>query len=137
MVFVDASAFVAMLVQEPGCDRLFERIERGGVFVTSPMAIYEATLALARETIGGLNAAAQDLDDFMARGSIQTVAIDPDHARSALLAHGRFGKGQNNRAKLNMGDCFAYAVAKSRNASILFVGDDFNHTDLPDALAGV
>ncbi len=136
MVFIDASAFVAMILEEPGCDRLFERIERGGPFFTSPMAVYEATMAVARETLGGLNAAARDLEDFMARGSIQNVAIEADHGLLALSAHARFGKGQNNKAKLNMGDCFAYAVARSRNASILFVGDDFIHTDLPDALAG-
>lgn len=136
MVFIDASAFVAMMIGEPGCDRLIERIERGGTFFTSPMAIYEATLALARDTMGGLDAAARDLEDFMMRGSIETVAIEANHGRSALAAHARFGKGRHP-AKLNMGDCFAYAVAKANKASILFVGDDFTHTDLPDALAGI
>ncbi len=134
MIFVDASAFVAMLLREPGYERLFDRIEQGGVLFTSPMAVYEATLAVAKSVKGGVDEAARDLAEFMSRGDIQTVAIDAEHGHGALVAFERFGKGRH-RAKLNMGDCFAYAVAKARSGAILFVGDDFSHTDLPDARA--
>lgn len=134
MIFVDASAFVAMLLREPGYVRLFNRVDQGGALFTSPMALYETTLAVAKSVNGGVGEAVHDLNEFMSRLDIQIVGIDAEHGYAALAAFERFGKGRH-KAKLNMGDCFAYAVAKSRNAPILFVGDDFSHTDLPDALA--
>ncbi len=136
MVFFDASAIVAMILREPGCERLFARLEQGGEFFTSAMALYEAALALGRSVNGGVSEASRDLHDFMVLGCIRTVAIEEEHGYSALRAFELYGKGRH-KSKLNLGDCFAYAMTKSRNASILFVGDDFTHTDLPDALAAI
>lgn len=65
--------------------------------------------------------------------SVVVAPIDDRHADAALAAHDRFGKGQH-AAKLNMGDCFAYAVAAEAALPILFNGDDFSLTDLPSAL---
>ncbi|TGP16848.1 type II toxin-antitoxin system VapC family toxin, partial [Mesorhizobium sp. M1D.F.Ca.ET.231.01.1.1] len=48
--------------------------------------------------------------------------------------YSRYGRGSHHRAALNMGDCFAYALAKTRNLPLLFKGDDFNHTDIQPAL---
>ena len=47
---------------------------------------------------------------------------------------GRYGRGTGHPARLNMGDCFAYALAKTRNLPLLFKGDDFIHTDIEPAL---
>ena len=51
----------------------------------------------------------------------------------ALAAFARFGKGQGHPAQLNMGDCFAYACARTRNIPLLFIGNDFSQTDIPAA----
>lgn len=54
--------------------------------------------------------------------------------REAISAFTRFGKGRGHPAQLNMGDCFAYACARTHNVPLLFVGDDFSRTDIPSAL---
>ncbi|MGL4439058.1 MAG: type II toxin-antitoxin system VapC family toxin [Bosea sp. (in: a-proteobacteria)] len=136
MVFVDASALVAMIASEPQADQLSDRVGKGGLFFTSPIAVYEAVLAIARLSDGDTSRASSDVRAFLDRGAISVTPVDIEHAEGAVDAFQRFGKGRH-KAKLNMGDCFAYAVAKSRNASILFVGDDFTHTDIRDALAGL
>lgn len=133
MIFVDASAFVAMILREPESDGLFNCMDEGEGFFTSPLAVYEAAVAVARSVNGGLAEAMRDVLDFLSRSAIQVIAIDLDVGLRALNAFERFGKGRH-KARLNMGDCFAYAVAKSRNAAILFTGDDFTHTDLSNAL---
>ncbi|MFT4220059.1 MAG: type II toxin-antitoxin system VapC family toxin [Microbacterium sp.] len=64
------------------------------------------------------------------------VAIEPvtaAHARIAREAYRRFGRGTGHPARLNYGDCFAYALAISAGESLLFVGDDFSHTDIVPA----
>jgi ribonuclease VapC len=137
MIFVDASALVAVICDEDGSNDVAARLEADEPFITSPVAIFEATLAIARRTAVSAAHARKDIEEFITRVGILPVSLTPDDANLAISAHARFGKGQNTKAQLNMGDCFAYAVAKSRNAAILFVGDDFTHTDLPDALAGV
>ncbi len=58
------------------------------------------------------------------------VPFDEPQARVAADAFQRYGKGQGHSAQLNMGDCAVYALAKMTNEPILFVGDDFSHTDL-------
>lgn len=64
---------------------------------------------------------------------IQLIAIQPDMGLEALKAFARYGKGQGHPAQLNMGDCFAYAVAKTHNVPLLFTGNDFPHTDITPA----
>lgn len=71
-----------------------------------------------------------ELDIIIASANIQCVASTEEHARLTRTAFKRYGKGQNNRAQLNFGDCFAYALAKDTGETLLFKGDDFIHTDL-------
>ena len=54
-------------------------------------------------------------------------------ARIAREAYRDFGRGSGHPARLNFGDCFAYALAKAMNEPLLFKGDDFTHTDLTPA----
>ncbi len=61
---------------------------------------------------------------------IDVVAFTADHARLAREAYARFGKGSRSRARLNLGDCFSYALAKVKDEPLLFKGDDFTHTDV-------
>lgn len=135
MVFVDASALSAILIGEITADALLDRLDEGGPFVTSPVAVYEAALAVVRASGSSVPDATRDVRDFLERARIDISPLPAESGMGALAAYVRFGK-PHHRAKLNMGDCFAYATAKASKASILFVGDDFSHTDLPNALAG-
>ena len=72
--------------------------------------------------------------DMLDEAGIRVAVLDEAQARMALEARIRFGKGFGARAKLNFGDSFAYALAKSLNAPLLFIGEDFHHTDITPAL---
>jgi ribonuclease VapC len=134
-MYVDASALVAIIVDEPDSDALGLAM-RGSKTgrVTSPVAIYEATLGVARILSCPVSRARQLVVGLLKATSISVTTIDERHANAALDAFSRFGKGQH-AAKLNMGDCFAYAVAAEAALPILFKGDDFSQTDLPSALS--
>jgi ribonuclease VapC len=65
------------------------------------------------------------------------IGIEPfteAHALAARDAYRRFGKGSGHPARLNFGDCFAYALAKATGEPLLYKGDDFVHTDIRSAL---
>lgn len=61
---------------------------------------------------------------------IRLVPITTDDAGRALDAFARYGKGTGHPARLNMGDCFAYAVARNHGVPLLYKGEDFALTDL-------
>jgi ribonuclease VapC len=129
-MFVDSSAIVAILTREEDADRLADRIETADAPVTSPIAIFEATLGLCRKRHASVEEARADLRDFLDLAGIETVGISPADADMALLAFSRYGKGRGHPAQLNMGDCFAYAVAQSRDMPLLYKGNDFAQTDI-------
>jgi ribonuclease VapC len=65
---------------------------------------------------------------------IEIVAFDEVQARAATEAFDRYGKGINSKARLNISDCAAYALAKTMNCPLLFKGNDFTQTDVQPAL---
>jgi ribonuclease VapC len=133
MIFVDASAMTAALKNEPAADRIFDCLEGNGPFFTTPIAVYETVLAVARISKSTVPDATADVIEFLSGSLIEVRPIVAEQGVAALSAFARFGKGRHP-AKLNMGDCFAYAAARAHNAKILFVGDDFTHTDLESAV---
>ena len=130
MMFVDASAIVAILTDEPDSRGLAERLQGVPRLITSPIAIYEARLAVRRKRPGPLEEARSDVETFLAEARITVVPITPADADRAWTAFGRYGKGSGHPARLNMGDCFAYAVAQGHGVPLLFKGQDFSKTDL-------
>ena len=70
----------------------------------------------------------------MGKRNIAIAPINEAKARTALDARIKYGRGFGHRAGLNYSDCFAYALAKTRNLPLLFKGDDFTHTDIVSAL---
>ena len=70
-----------------------------------------------------------------ASSGAEIVAVTPRQAERAVEAFRRFGKGRH-AAGLNIGDCFAYALAVESGLPLLFKGDDFGRTDVRAALAG-
>lgn len=134
-MFVDASALVAIIVAEADADDLSLAMRRSSTeAVTSPVAIYEATLGVARVLACPIVRARQLVTGLLRAASVRILPIEELHAMAALDAFDRFGKGRHP-AKLNMGDCLAYAMAAEASLPILFKGDDFSQTDLPSALS--
>jgi ribonuclease VapC len=133
-MYVDASVIVAVLLEEAGFEQFGKPLTGHGRRFTSPLAIYEATVALVRVRGVAVDVARTTVLHFLARGGISVEPHEAAHADEALAAFDRFGKGRHPAA-LNMGDCFAYAAAQLAGAAILFKGDDFAKTDLPSALS--
>ena len=72
-------------------------------------------------------------DDLLDQFDIEVVSFTPELAQIARQAYRDYGKGSGHPAKLNFGDCMAYALARSERRSLLFVGNDFTHTDIEAA----
>ena len=133
MIVVDASAIVAILTREPEFEQLIAALERGDEAAVSPIAIFEAVLGLRRKRKCSVEEAEADLMDFLQAARVGLTAIEPRDAHGALEAFARYGKGTRHPAQLNLGDCFAYAQAKSTRAALLFKGEDFSRTDAESA----
>ena len=131
-VFVDASAIVAMIAREPEAISFGEFLSGYDERLTGPTSVWEAVRGVESARDVSFAEARQLVADFLVEACMTIVAIGPNEAMMALDAHQCFGKGVHE-AKLNFGDCFAYAVAKANGAKILFKGEDFIHTDLSDA----
>lgn len=74
------------------------------------------------------------LDEILADNKVSVVPLTAEHARVARQAYRDFGRGSGHPAKLNMGDCFSYALARTTREPLLFKGDDFTRTDVRSAL---
>ena len=133
MIFVDASAIVAIMTREPGHVNLTLALESADTAITSPISVYEATAGLCRKRQISVADARQLVSSFLGLSQIAILAISPAAGEAALDAFDRFGKGRGNAAQLNLGDCFAYAMAKCHDAALLFTGNDFTSTDITAA----
>ncbi|MDZ4373238.1 MAG: type II toxin-antitoxin system VapC family toxin [Phenylobacterium sp.] len=128
-MFVDASALVAILVGEPDAPALLGKLEAASSRITSSIAVYEAVLAVSRIKDRPLGQVRMAVKSLLARGDIRIVDVGPLEGDLALDAFDRYGKGRHP-ARLNMGDCFAYACARTHGVPLLFKGDDFGQTDV-------
>ncbi|MGE6741512.1 type II toxin-antitoxin system VapC family toxin [Allorhizobium pseudoryzae] len=145
-MFLDASALVAIIGDEPPASALLAKLEahQGPLFYT-PLVVFETVLGLARKhkasslgehasTPPHLIAQVQDIvEAFLDELGATEVPIDVGMHRLALDAARNFGRATGHPAKLNFGDCFAYATAKALDVPLLFVGDDFARTDITPA----
>lgn len=128
MIAVDTSSLVAVVLGEPDAERHLERLRRDAALLSS-VSLVEATIVV--EARQGADAV-RDLE-LLVDATAEIVAVDEAHARVAVAAWGRFGKGRHP-AGLNFGDCFSYAVAHLAGIPLLYKGDDFAQTDLAAAL---
>ena len=129
-MFVDASATVAILTREPEADALADVLEKGRSPITSPIAIFEAALGICRKRHASVEEAEQDIGEFLELAGVRTAPITDKEAHTALAEFSRYGKGRGHPAQLNLGDCFAYAMAKNARTALLFKGEDFDKTDI-------
>lgn len=132
-MFVDASAIVAILTREPEADALANVLEKGRSPITSPIAIFEAALGICRKRHASVEKAQEDVSEFLRVAGVRAVSITESEAATALAAFSQYGKGRGHPAQLNLGDCFAYAVARNHRTPLLFKGEDFDKTDIPSA----
>jgi len=120
-----------ILTGEPDFEMLADLLESSRSPVTSPVAVFEAALGICRKRHSSVEEARRDVLEFLEIAGIEMVSIGDSEANTALDAFARYGKGRGHPAQLNLGDCFAYAVAKNLQIPLLFKGNDFSKTDIP------
>ena len=128
---IDTSALVAVLQQEPEHGALTRTIRDAPSRRLSAATLVEVGIVM-QARYGDVGSRA--LDALLTRARVEIIPVTAEHAELAREAFRRFGKGQHP-AGLNYGDCFAYALAKSLNAPLLYKGGDFARTDVASALA--
>ncbi len=128
-MILDASALLAVLFHEPEQSQFLDMILTNDTGM-SVIGYMEIVLRLERLADRRFS---DELDDRLAQLKIRLQPVSVEQAKAARLAFQRFGKGVNP-AGLNLGDCFAYALAKVSGEPLLYKGEDFARTDIPSAL---
>ena len=127
MIAVDASALMAIVLDEPAADACADALARATALVISAATVAEALIVAA-----GRNRT-EEMTRLIDNLGVEVVTVTDAFARNVADAYRRWGKGVHP-ARLNFGDCFAYEVAKQHACPLLFVGDDFAKTDVQSAL---
>ncbi|MCU7920393.1 MAG: type II toxin-antitoxin system VapC family toxin [Candidatus Thiodiazotropha sp. (ex Dulcina madagascariensis)] len=123
---IDTSALVAILQDEPERHTFNKLIGTARSCCMSTASFVELSMIIeSRFGADGI----RDLDLFMIKAGIKLIPVDEEHALLARKGFRDYGKGRHP-AGLNFGDCFSYALAKSRGEPLLFKGDDFPKTDV-------
>lgn len=125
-MIVDASAILAILFQEPEAQLFADAI--AGATEVGMSAVNHVEAAVRIDNVGD-EAAVRSFDRFIDLAQIEIMPVTAAQAQLAREAYRRFGRG-NHRARLNFGDCFAYALAVDTGRALLFKGNDFIHTDV-------
>jgi ribonuclease VapC len=126
-VIVDTSAILALAFDESTADDIFDVLAGPETKRVSAANLFEALAVVDRRNDED---AVKLVEESLALFGIVVEPVTADHVEIARIAWRRFGRGTGHPAGLNFGDCFAYALAKERGEPLLFVGDDFGHTDL-------
>ena len=126
-MIIDMSALVAILRDEPEAKDCALAIEINPTRRVSAANFVETALVIdgSRDPI-----ASRRFDDLVKEARIVIEPVSEAQARIAREAYRDFGRGSGHPAKLNFGDCFGYALAKTTGEPLLFKGDDFIHTDI-------
>ena len=129
-MIVDTSAIMAVLLREPDAERFELALEAAYRRAISTATYIELVNVIDRRVGGNLVHVAETL---MTAAKIDLVPFTVEQAQWARHARLTYGVGRH-RAKLNFGDCFAYALAKATGEPLLFKGDDFAYTDIASAI---
>lgn len=130
-MIVDSSALIAMLYKETGYQRLARALVNSEELpqISSSNFLEAAIVADGRRD----PVLSRRFDDLLNQFDIEIVSFTPALADLAREAYRDYGKGSGHPAKLNFGDCMAYALARSERKPLLYVGDDFAKTDIEAA----
>jgi ribonuclease VapC len=128
-VIVDTSALIAILRQEP------EALEFSRILAAKRARISVANFVEAGAVVDAARdpIVSRELDDLIRLAGIEIVPVTVEQGRLAREAYRDFGRGSGHAAKLNFGDCFAYALAKESGEALLYKGNDFAATDVGSA----
>ena len=131
-MIVDTSALIAILRDERDAMAYATAIANAAIRRISAATYVEtaAVIDASRDPI-----ASRRFDDLFREAGFAIEPVTEAQARIAREAYRDFGRGSGHPARLNFGDCFAYALAKAMNEPLLFKGDDFTSTDITSALA--
>jgi ribonuclease VapC len=127
MIAVDTSALMAIVLDEPDADACIAALAAEDELVISAGTVAEALIVAARRNVG------EELASVIDGLGLEVVTVTSASARRIAQAYERWGKG-GDPAGLNLGDCFAYEVAKEHGCRLLSVGDDFARTDVEGVL---
>jgi len=125
-MIIDTSALVSILDQEAEAERLVRAIAADSERMLSAANLVETGIVMQ---VRRGDEAARDLDLLLAKLKIDIIPVFGKQANLARKAFQHYGRGRHP-AKLNFGDCFAYALAKDSSAPLLFKGSDFSQTDI-------
>lgn len=125
-MIVDTSAIVAIILDEEPAPRILRKLVSAPSCNISAATVVELNAVLAHRLRPEQR---RRVDRLLAVLRLEVIAFDQQQADVASQAYLDFGKGSGHAAGLNLGDCYSYALASVLNESLLFVGDDFNHTD--------
>jgi ribonuclease VapC len=131
MIVIDSSALIAILLDEPERDDFFDRIARSTSNLISSVSLLESNMVMYGRT---KSVGTSSLANFLELIDAEIIPFDRDQSQAAVDAFIRYGKGNNPKARLNMGDCASYALAHSRRIPLLFKGQDFAATDVVSAM---
>lgn len=129
MIVVDASALVAIGDSEPDALDYLRVLEQADIAVVGVINALETGIVLMGR---GRLQTPEDVDNWLARLGVEVDGSSLT-SREVLVAYATYGKGRHP-ARLNLGDCFAYALAKRLDAPLLYKGGDFALTDIRPAL---
>jgi ribonuclease VapC len=127
MIVVDSSALIAVLEKEADAERYAAEIAKADRLLISAVNVHETGVVLRIRR--GQTAVTRMWRFLREDNDFEIIPFDEVLAREALDAFDRFGKGLHAKARLNLADCAAYALARHMRAPILFKGDDFSATD--------
>ncbi len=128
-MIVDTSAIVALLLAEPEAPTIAHLLAK------APARMSAATLAELHAVAANRLSPVQHrrLERLLVEAEVEIVPFTEEQARVAGQALRDFGRGSGHPARLNLGDAYSYALAATTGEPLLFVGDDFGHTDLTPA----
>jgi ribonuclease VapC len=130
-MFVDACAIIAVLSDEPEAERISQALAASDEAITSPVAVLEAVLGLARpdKFNRSIEAVRPLVLDFLDATRIAIRDLPPARETTSLslLAAHRYRSGRHG---LNLGDCLHYACAKHYRTRMLSTANEFRSTDL-------
>lgn len=129
-MIVDSSALMAILEDEPGAGALVEAALAGPCRMSVATRLEASIVADARSAAHGAR-----LDELIEALDIEIQPVTEREGEIARRAYQRYGRGSGSQARLNFGDCFAYALSVVAGEPLLFVGDDFTHTDVVPAVS--
>jgi ribonuclease VapC len=129
VIFVDTSAFVAILSKEPDWRDFSKAIDAAESRLTSAVVRLETCIVLGIRLKLSPSEAERQFEKLLLSADIEETPVDSAVGMAAVACFERYGKGRHP-ARLNFADCLSYACAKVRGATLLFKGEDFAQTDI-------